>query len=98
MPLYLLLLLALAVRFIRMLMRGLRVLVGLSGMLFALGVVIAAVLLRCIAVSLRRVFVMLGRLVVCVFWHDRFAFLSGEIRCSIERSYRVRNVRQKCSL
>jgi hypothetical protein len=57
----------------------LRVLLGLGRVLLALGVVILAVRLGRGAMGLRRVFVMLGSLVVCVF-HCEFPWLADIFR------------------
>ena len=52
-----------------MLLRGLGVLIGFGGLLLALRVIVAAVLLGSVAMRLRRILVMLGGLCVCVLRH-----------------------------
>jgi hypothetical protein len=75
----LLLLDAFRIRRLGLLVCILRVLLGLGRVLLALGVVILAVRLGRGAMGLRRVFVMLGSLVVCVF-HCEFPWLADIFR------------------
>jgi hypothetical protein len=66
----LLLLLALGMRLIGMLMRGLRMLLGACGVFFALGVVALAVMFGGGTMCLGSVFVVFGGLVMFVFSHE----------------------------